>query len=336
MSVQTQNGKQAAPVTVNLEAKLFTIRYKADTAPHLAIRDQAVCAACERPCETFCPARVYEWQAGEGRMHVAFENCLECGTCRIACPHQNIDWRYPTGGTGIVGGKARDPHQHGMGPRCRVCRPAGMERNSAPENRDDAVRDEARQSSLRIHGKRVTKYVRKRVPVKVVTYARAEPGASCSTHLVSAGRGYADADDAIARTVADGFPRGTAIYLHIERMDAIPKAMRDYYKAWTTRVLADGRFRPAYYAHTHNAEEVYRDVSSIFVTAGIASPPQFWIASAQGFAEDKSPVEVGHSFASVWQGVLDVVQTHNGVKLPIDVNVASVPSPSSHEYAATD
>ncbi|MBO2519634.1 MAG: 4Fe-4S dicluster domain-containing protein [Firmicutes bacterium] len=102
MSVQTQNGKQAAPVTVNLEAKLFTIRYKADTAPHLAIRDQAVCAACERPCETFCPARVYEWQAGEGRMHVAFENCLECGTCRIACPHQNIDWRYPTGGTGIA------------------------------------------------------------------------------------------------------------------------------------------------------------------------------------------------------------------------------------------
>jgi hypothetical protein len=33
----------------------------------------------------------------------------------------------------------------------------------------------------------------------------------------------------------------------------------------------------------------------------------------------------------VWQGVLDVVQEWKGFKLPIDVNVAHVPSPSSHE-----
>jgi hypothetical protein len=30
----------------------------------------------------------------------------------------------------------------------------------------------------------------------------------------------------------------------------------------------------------------------------------------------------------VWQCILDVVETHNGVKLPIDVNVAMLPSPS--------
>ena len=32
------------------------------------------------------------------------------------------------------------------------------------------------------------------------------------------------------------------------------------------------------------------------------------------------------------QGILDVVETHNGVRLPIDVNVAQLPSPSE-DYA---
>jgi Domain of unknown function (DUF1906) len=188
----------------------------------------------------------------------------------------------------------------------------------------------------RSHGRRLVRYATKRVPVKVVTYARAEPGSSCSTHLVSAARGIADADEAVARTAADGFARGTVIFLDIERMESIPAAMRDYYRAWTSRVLADGRYRPGYYAHDHNAEQIYRDVSRVFVDAAVSAVPQFWISGSRGFTEDKAPHEVGHSFANVWQGLLDVVQTHNGVKLPIDVNVASVASPSSHEYALGD
>lgn len=188
----------------------------------------------------------------------------------------------------------------------------------------------------RVHGKRVTRYTTKRVPVKVVSYARAEPGLSCSTHLVSAARGYTDGRDAVARTAADGFSRGSVIFLDIERMDSVPKAMRDYYRAWTAEVLADGRFRAGYYTHDHNADMIYRDVSKIFVDAAVSATPQFWIAGSKGFSEGAQPVEVGHSFANVWQGMLDVVQTHNGVKLPIDVNVASVPSPSSHEYAVTE
>jgi hypothetical protein len=190
--------------------------------------------------------------------------------------------------------------------------------------------------TTRSHGKRVTRYVRKRVPVKVVTYVRAEQGSNCSTRLVNAARGARDAADAVQRTAAEGFARGSVIFLDIERMDSVPKSMRDYYKTWTAGVLADGRFRPGYYTHDHNAETVYRDVSQVFVAGAVTTPPQFWIASGRGFSEDKQPVEVGHSFASVWQGLLDVVQTHNGVKLPIDVNVASGPSPSSYELAAAE
>ncbi len=181
----------------------------------------------------------------------------------------------------------------------------------------------------RVHGKRVTRYVRQRVPVKVVTYARAQPGQSCSTHLVSGARGMQDANDAIERASTEGFANNTVIFLDIERMDRVPEAMRDYYKAWTQRVLEDGRYRPGYYTHDFNAKSIYRDVAQIFVSAGKLDQPPFWIASGRGFSEDKEPHEVGHDFAQVWQGVLDIVQTHNGVQLPIDVNVASVPSPSS-------
>ena len=186
----------------------------------------------------------------------------------------------------------------------------------------------------RVNGRRVTRHIKKKVPVRYVTYARATPGTSCSTHLVSGARGIKDANDAIARASREGFARGTVVFLDIERMDKVPAAMRDYYKAWTTRILQDGSFRPGYYVHDHNAKLIYQDVASIFLGAGKTEQPPFWIASGRGFSEDKEPQDVGHQFASVWQGVLDVVQTHNGVKLPIDVNVAAVPSPS--EFAATD
>jgi len=117
-------------------------------------------------------------------------------------------------------------------------------------------------------GKRVVSYVTKRVPVRVYVTPRASRNASCSTQFVNAARGTIDADDAIAKTAAEGFARGTVIFLDIERMDAVPKAMRDYYRAWTARVAADGRFQPAYYAHSFNANLVYSDVKQVLTAAG--------------------------------------------------------------------
>jgi len=112
--------------------------------------------------------------------------------------------------------------------------------------------------------------------------------------------------------------------------------MRDYYKEWTKRVLEEGTYKPGYYVHNHNAKLIHGDVSSVFVDAGKVEEPPFWIASGRGFSEDKEPHEVGHEFAQVWQGLLDVVREHNGVELPIDVNVAAVPSPSATTYASAE
>jgi len=181
------------------------------------------------------------------------------------------------------------------------------------------------------NGRRVVRHVNKRIPVRVLVTPRASRGATCSTQFVSAARGTADANDAIAKTAAEGFARGTVIFLDIERMDFVPMAMRNYYRAWTQKVLEDGRFRPAYYSHSYNANLIYRDVKQVLSGAGISADPHFWIASERGFSIDKAPEEVGHSFAKVWQGVVDVVETHNGVRLPIDVNVAHLPSPSEDD-----
>src|SRR5215212_2944774 len=110
----------------------------------------------------------------------------------------------------------------------------------------------------RVNGRSVTRYVRKKVPVRYVTYARAPAGKACSTHLVSGARGLKDANDAIARARSEGFPRGTIVFLDIERMDKVPSAMRDYYKAWTARVLSDGNYRPGYYVHDHTQSSSIR------------------------------------------------------------------------------
>lgn len=151
----------------------------------------------------------------------------------------------------------------------------------------------------------------------------------CSAAFVNAAHGTRDAADAVAEARQQGFPRGTVVFLDVEYMDVLPQPMRDYYRAWAAAMLADGRYRPGIYAHTHNAAAIYDDVSAVYAQAGIDDDPPFWIAGKGDFSPDSSlPTEVGHEFASVWQGMLDVVRTHNGVRLPIDISVASAASPS--------
>jgi ferredoxin like protein len=83
--------------------KLFTIRFKCDDKSHLIIKDAQTCLSCvTKDCNFFCPSDVYEWEKKLKITTVAFENCIECGTCRIACPSHNIDWVYPKGGHGIT------------------------------------------------------------------------------------------------------------------------------------------------------------------------------------------------------------------------------------------
>ncbi len=85
----------------SLEEKLYTLKFRPDIYSHLK-PDNELCKSCKnRVCETVCPAKVYEWNEAEQKLNVNFENCLECGACRIACPKNAIDWRYPRGDKGV-------------------------------------------------------------------------------------------------------------------------------------------------------------------------------------------------------------------------------------------
>jgi ferredoxin like protein len=100
---QTTQRVSQTPVSQSIEERLFTIRYKADDKSHLIINSQNVCETCEsKECNFFCPSDVYLWHDTEKMTSVAFENCIECGTCRLACPFYNIEWVYPKGGYGIT------------------------------------------------------------------------------------------------------------------------------------------------------------------------------------------------------------------------------------------
>lgn len=87
---------------MNIDDLLATIKYKPNNISHL-IPNQNECKNCtNRVCEHICPAKVYEWDPDKEKLIVTFENCLECGACRIACPLNAIDWNYPKATKGIT------------------------------------------------------------------------------------------------------------------------------------------------------------------------------------------------------------------------------------------
>lgn len=89
---------------MRVEERLYTLRYKRDEQPHLIIRDQELCKRCNKeygsPCIGVCPANVYSFI--KDKLVVSYENCVECGACKIVCPFNNIIWKYPRYGLGIA------------------------------------------------------------------------------------------------------------------------------------------------------------------------------------------------------------------------------------------
>jgi len=87
---------------MNIDDLLAKVKYKPDTKSHL-IPDNEGCRNCtNKVCEHICPAKVYEWDIENHKLNVNFENCLECGACRIACSYNAISWEYPKANKGIT------------------------------------------------------------------------------------------------------------------------------------------------------------------------------------------------------------------------------------------
>jgi len=151
----------------------------------------------------------------------------------------------------------------------------------------------------------------------------------CSRSLLTADRARADAADAVARALSEGFARGSVIFLDVEYMDDLPPDMAEYYRVWTEEVLRDGRYLPGTYGHRLNAGELYTVARGVFQRAGRTDTPLFGIAGGGGFTLEERPFGSGFPYAIVWQGLLDVNRTWGGATLRIDENVSFRVSPSA-------
>ena len=82
--------------------------HEEDQPCHLQVADFDICnnrctVEYGNPCQSFCPASVYEMveaSGGSKRLFVNFTNCVHCKTCDIMDPYQIINWVTPEGGGG--------------------------------------------------------------------------------------------------------------------------------------------------------------------------------------------------------------------------------------------
>ena len=87
---------------MNIDKKVYTLKYSPDTQSHLK-PDKEQCRLCvSRNCTYICPAGVYEWNEEKQELIINYENCLECGACRIACERKCLGWQYPKGTKGVT------------------------------------------------------------------------------------------------------------------------------------------------------------------------------------------------------------------------------------------
>jgi ferredoxin like protein len=82
--------------------KLAVNKYELDEGhPHIEVNEEVCRAKCANlACLYVCPANVYSEQ--NGKIVADWAGCLECGTCKVACPSDALLWVYPRGGFGVI------------------------------------------------------------------------------------------------------------------------------------------------------------------------------------------------------------------------------------------
>jgi hypothetical protein len=159
----------------------------------------------------------------------------------------------------------------------------------------------------------------------------------CGQAGLSRARGLKDGGDTAAKFAVEGFPDDAVVFLDIEHYDgALSAPMEAYVTGWLSAILDAGRITPWIYCPASKAGEIRLAAGKEFAAHGQpGSFPVFWVAKVDPLFDPSASVPAGSgvSFASAWQGRLDMTDTHGGVTIRIDQNVADTPDPST---ATTD
>ncbi len=82
-----------------VEEKLAVNKFDVDREVHIQVRED-VCKDCaEYYCVYVCPADCFKLV--EDHVTYSYEGCLECGSCRVACHKEAIEWTLPRPGFGV-------------------------------------------------------------------------------------------------------------------------------------------------------------------------------------------------------------------------------------------
>ena len=97
--LQTKPNKN---LIITIEEKLFITPFRPSTESHIKT-NQDICNPCPgKECTKFCPANVFVWSAIDEKLIIGYENCLECGACKMGCPFEAIEYTNPKSGYGVL------------------------------------------------------------------------------------------------------------------------------------------------------------------------------------------------------------------------------------------
>ena len=89
-----------AIVIMGLKEKLGLDVFKHDKEPHIKIKVGKEKDPLLKRAILVCPAGLYTENA-LGEVELSIDGCLECGTCRIACGTEVLEWNYPNSACGV-------------------------------------------------------------------------------------------------------------------------------------------------------------------------------------------------------------------------------------------
>ncbi len=154
----------------------------------------------------------------------------------------------------------------------------------------------------------------------------------CGSTKLSRDTGVVHGNDAVAKFNAEGFPSGAIVFLDIENYNgALSANMSAYLRGWIGAILDSGTVAPGIYCPARKANEIRTAAKAEYAAHGLPDgAPAFWIVKItnQFDPETSTPTDCGVPFASVWQGRIDIAETHGGVSIRIDQNVADSNDPS--------
>lgn len=87
--------------TMDLKAKLGLNVFKPVSVPHIKIRQGMGKDLRLKSAVNLCPAGLYSENEHGEVVLTSIDGCLECGTCKLACGIEVLDWNYPEGGAGV-------------------------------------------------------------------------------------------------------------------------------------------------------------------------------------------------------------------------------------------